>query len=348
MAISVSSSVWRGPPIVIGHRGASGYVPEHTLVSYFIAIQQGADFIEPDLVATRDGILIARHENEIGGTTDVATHPEFAQRRTDKVIDGQRVNGWFTEDFTLAELKTLRARERIPELRAQNCRFDGQFTIPTFDEILALVNGIESESLQSRPRIGIYPETKHPSYFRSIGLPLEASLIEALEQYEYRDCDAPVFLQSFEVQNLKDLRAKSALPIIQLIEAKGAPYDLIARGDSRTYADLIKPYGLAEIATYATGIGVHKDLAIARNADGSLGQPCSLIADAHACGLQVHAWTFRAENNFLPTNFRRGTDPAAHGDLAGEIQTFLNAGLDAFFTDQPDIGVRAVASHKKK
>ncbi len=348
MAASVSSSVRRTAAKVIGHRGASGYVPEHTLVSYFIAIQQGADFIEPDLVATRDGILVARHENEIGGTTDVATHPEFAERRTHKVIDGQHVNGWFTEDFTLAELKTLRARERIPDLRPQNCRFDGQFTIPTFDEILALVNGIESQALQPHTRIGIYPETKHPSYFRSIGLPLEDALIDGLDQYEYRDRDAPIFLQSFEVQNLRDLRARSELPIIQLIEAKGAPYDFTARGDSQTYSDLIKPQGLAEIATYATGIGVHKDLVIARNADGSLGKPGSLISDAHACSLQVHAWTFRAENNFLPTNFRRGNDPTAHGDLTGEIQAFLDADLDAFFTDQPDIGVRAVASHKKK
>lgn len=324
-------------PVVIGHRGASGYVPEHTLTSYFIAIQQGAHYIEPDLVMTRDGVLIARHENEIGGTTDISAHPEFAARKTFRIVDGERVEGWFTEDFTLAELKTLRARERIPQLRAHNARFNDQFEIPTFDEILAFVRSIDK-------RIGVYPETKHPTYFRSLGLPMEEALLRSLEKGGYAGRDAPVFIQSFEVGNLRALRGKTRLPLVQLMSVSGAPYDFTASGDPRTYADMASAAGLAEIATYANAIGVEKGMIIPRTAEGNLGTPTSLIRDAHAAGLKVHAWTFRAENEFLPKNFKVGADRAAPGNLDAEIKAFLATGLDGFFTDQPDLGVSATQS----
>jgi glycerophosphoryl diester phosphodiesterase len=322
-------------PIVIAHRGASGYVPEHTLEAYALAIRQGADYIEPDLVMTRDAVLVARHENEIGGTTNVADVPQFGSRRTTRVIDGQSVTGWFTEDFTLAELKTLRARERLPKLRAANTRYDGQFTVPTFEEVLQLARGSGKASL------GIYPETKHPTYFQRLGLPMEDALLEILKRHGYASRESPVFIQSFETANLRALRGKTPLRLIQLIEADGAPYDLVVAGDERTYADLLKPKGLKEIATYADGIGVHKSLIIPPLADGRLGTPTRLAADAHAAGLLVHGWTFRAENEFLPKNFQSADDPAALGQLAGEIVTFLNAGMDGFFTDHPDVGVLA-------
>ncbi|HVW69813.1 MAG TPA: glycerophosphodiester phosphodiesterase [Steroidobacteraceae bacterium] len=340
-----------GVPIVIGHRGASGYVPEHTLASYFIAIQDGADYVEPDLVMTKDGVLVARHENEIGGTTDVAEHAEFASRRTTKTIDGVAVTGWFTEDFTLAELKTLRARERISDIRPGNVRFDGQFEVPTFEEILALVHGVEeqraarAQQLGVPPprRIGVYPETKHPTYFTGLGLPMEELLVRTLERHGYRGRHGLAYIQSFEVGNLKALSKMTQLPLVQLIEAGGAPYDFVARHDPRTYADLITPAGLAEIATYAQAIGPNKLLVIPRGADDKLGVPTALVADAHAHGLQVHAWTFRAENAFLPANYRRGLASEALGNLDGELVEYLRAGLDGFFTDQADLGVRARA-----
>ena len=336
--------------ILIAHRGASGYLPEHTLAAYMIAIEQGADFIEPDLVSTADGVLIARHENEIGGTTDVASRPEFAPRRTVRHIDGEPVTGWFAEDFTLAEIKTLRARERLPGIRPHNARFDGLFEIPSFEEVLNLVLAMNERRdrdalMLGRPRprpIGLYPETKHPSYFRDLGLPLEARLIDSLERHGYGGPDAPVFIQSFEVANLKALSQRTALPLVQLIEAEGKPYDFVLRGDPRRYADLLVPAGLAEIAAYARAIGPSKDLLIPRAQDGSLGPPTTLVADAHAAGLLVHAWTFRAENAFLPAASRTGTDPAALGDLDSELSAFFDLGIDGVFTDHPGIAVRTV------
>jgi glycerophosphoryl diester phosphodiesterase len=325
-------------PIVIAHRGASGYAPEHTLASYFIAIEQGADYIEPDLVMTRDGVLVARHENEIGGTTDVAARREFTGRRTTKVIDGVSITGWFTEDFMLEELKSLRARERIPELRPANTRLDGTLEIPTLAEILALVRGVEEKrgvrarelGLPAPAPVGVYPETKHPSYFAGLGLAMEERLVGVLERYGYRGADGAAFLQSFETGNLKLLHRLTQLPLVQLIEAAGAPYDCIAGGETRTYADLVTPKGLEEIAAYASCIGPAKSLIIPRDGEGRLTRPTSLAADAHAAGLKLHPWTFRAESAFLPAGL----------DLEAELREFLAVGVDGFFTDQPDVGVR--------
>lgn len=331
-------------PIVIGHRGASGYLPEHTLATYYIAIQQGADCVEPDLVMTKDGVLVARHENEIGGTTDVADRPEFASRRTTKTIDGVAITGWFTEDFTLAELKTLRARERIPSVRPGNTRFDGMFEVPTLEEVLQLVRAVNANrGAGEKPgkEVCVYPETKHPTYFQGIGLAMEAPLVKLLDRYGYSGPNAAVFIQSFEVANLKALAKVTKVPLVQLLDADGRPYDFVVAGDPRTYADLATPAGLAEIAGYARGVGVNKNLVIPRATGDFLGTPTALVTNAHAAGLIVHGWTFRAENQFLPADFRSSTDPNANGNLAAEIERFLELGMDGFFTDNPDIGVKA-------
>ena len=312
------------PPIIIAHRGLSGEWPEHTLASYRAAIDAGADFIEPDLVLTKDGVLVARHENEISETTDVAARPEFAKRKATKTIDGKKMTGWFTEDFTLAELKTLRAKERIPQLRST--AHDGEFPVPTFDEILELAR--DASAAKGRT-IGVYPETKHPSYFTAIGLPHEAPLLDALARFGYKGRDAAVFIQSFEVANLKAIRAKSDLPLIQLMDESGSPPDDAAT----SYADMATPAGLKAIAAYADGIGPSKAMIIPRNMIGKLGKPTSLVADAHKAGLKVHPWTFRRENYFLPLDFKNGLRPSGHGDLAGEIRLFVEAGIDGLFTD---------------
>lgn len=337
-----------GVPLVIGHRGASGYVPEHTLAAYAMAILQGADYVEPDLVITKDGVLVARHENEIGGTTDIAARPEFASRKTTKMIDGVKIEGWFTEDFTLAELKTLRAKERIPQVRPANTRFDGMFEIPTLEEVLALVQSFNEQrrslahgkEMRNVKVIGVYPETKHPTYFQQIGLPLEEPLVKVLHRWGLNNARDEVFIQSFETANLRKLARMTRVRLVQLISDTGKPYDFVVANDPRTYADLAKPAGLKEIAGYAAGIGPNKNLIIPR-AQGFLGTPTTLVSDAHNVGLVVHAWTFRAENTFLPNEFRSSTDPTGIGNLAGEITRFLELGLDGFFTDQPDIGVRA-------
>lgn len=314
------------PPIIIAHRGASGERPEHTIASYTLAIAQGADYIEPDLVLTKDGVLVARHENEISETTDVADRPEFADRRATKTIDGEKMTGWFTEDFTLAELKTLRAKERLPLLRKANAGYDGRFDIPTFEEILLLAKAQEKTAGR---RIGVYPETKHPGYFAAIGLPHAVPLLALLEKHGYTRRDDPLFIQSFEVGNLKALRGKTQVRLIQLMAKKGGPAD----DPMASYAAMATPEGLKAIAEYADGIGVEKAMVIPRTLIGNLGAPTTLVADAHAAGLAVHIWTFRRENYFLPLGHRRGLDPAGHGDLVAEIQAFLAAGIDGFFSD---------------
>ncbi|WP_134324960.1 glycerophosphodiester phosphodiesterase [Cumulibacter soli] len=331
-------------PVVVGHRGASGYRPEHTLASYELAAKLGADFIEPDLVSTKDGVLVARHENEIGGTTDVADHPEFADRKTTKVIDGKEITGWFTEDFTLAELKTLRAKERLPKERQQNTIYDGQFEVPTFDEVLELREQLSKELGR---KIGVYPETKHPTYFQSIGLSLEPGVVAALKDHQLNKAKAPVIVQSFELTNLQQLRTELGLktPSAFLTSASGAPYDLESTGDERTYADLVSPEGLAEISEFVTGIGPVKDQVIPREADGALGEPTSLVADAHEAGLVVHPYTFRAENTFLPVDYRNGSNPADYGKILEEMKAYLETGIDGLFTDNPDIGVLAVEQY---
>ena len=312
------------PAIVIAHRGASGERPEHTLASYELAIEQGADFIEPDLVLTNDGVLVARHENEISETTDVANHPEFAARKATKRIDGREVTGWFTEDFTLAELKTLRAKERLPQLRSTE--FDGRYQIPTFAEILDLL--VRVNKGREHP-VGVYPETKHPSYFASIGLPHEAPLLAMLARYGYHGRGAPVFIQSFEVGNRKAIRGKSDLPLIQLMDGEGGPAD----DAQQSYAAMATPAGLKAIAAYADGIGPNKTMIIPRTALGTLGDPTHLVRDAHAAGLKVHPWTFRRENYFLPLGDKGSINPAGHGDLADEIRTYLKTGIDGLFSD---------------
>ena len=328
-----------GQPIVIAHRGASGERPEHTLEAYRLAIEQGADFIEPDLVSTKDGVLVCRHENEISGTTDVSSRPAFASRRATKTIDGVPVTGWFTEDFTLAELKALRARERLPHLRGT--AFDGRFDVPTFEEVLALVASLDTRPGRRGRPVGLYPETKHPTHFQGLGLPLETPLLEALRRHGLDRPDAPVFIQSFEVGNLRRLAGLTRVPLVQLIDADGRPWDSSDGRAARTYSEMVGPAGLREVASYARGIGVHKSLVIPRDGHGRSQAPTSLVRDAHAAGLLVHVWTLRAENEFLPTELRRGTDPAAPGDMAAEAALFLRAGVDGYFTDHPAHGVAA-------
>lgn len=315
------------PLIVIAHRGASGLRPEHTIASYTLAIEQGADFIEPDLVLTKDNVFVARHENDITGTTNVATHPEFAARRTTRVIDGESHTGWFTEDFTLAELKTLRAIERLPKLRPNNAKYDGQFEVPTLAEVIALA---KRHSVNGRV-VGIYPETKHPTYFASIGHPMDALLVAQLKAAGWSKPGDPVFIQSFEVDNLKRIHTMTGLRLIQLMDSSGGPADHAAP----SYAAMATPAGLKTIATYAYGIG--PGLAMIQNGDAP---PTTLVVDAHAAGLRLHPWTFRAENVFLPKSLQVGTDPAAHGRIEDAMRRYLKLGIDGFFTDFPGIGVQ--------
>jgi len=328
----------RTAPLVIGHRGAAGYRPEHTLASYALAARLNAQFIEPDLVSTKDGVLVARHEPEISQTTDVAQHPNFTGRKTTKVIDGKRVSGWFIEDFTVAELKTLRAVERMPQVRQHNTLYNHRCQIPTFGEIITLREQLSTELGRE---IGIYPEIKHPSYFRSISLPLEPMLVDALSQAGLNKPAAPVFVQSFEVSTLQALHAQLRVPLIQLINSTGAPADFVAAGDKRTYSDLVTPVGLAGIARYAAGIGPAKDRIVSRDAAGFSQHPTPLIHDAHAIGLLVHPFTFRNENRFLPAEERSSTDPNAYGNAFAEYQQFYALGVDGLFSDAVDTAIAA-------
>ncbi|WP_229425163.1 MULTISPECIES: glycerophosphodiester phosphodiesterase [unclassified Massilia] len=339
---------WPPRSTVTAHRGASALRPEHTLASYRKAIEDGADIVEPDLVATKDGVLVARHENEISGTTNVATLPQFAARKAIKTIDGVPITGWFTEDFTLAELKTLRARERIPANRPANVAYNDQFEIPTLQEVIDLVR---EESRARSKVIGLYPETKHPSYFKSIGLPLEKRLVDVLAANGYRGKEAAVFIQSFETENLKELRSMTDIRLVQLIDSpSNAPYDFVAAGNGRTYASMITAAGLKEVAAYANVVSPYKEIIIPRTSANELAAPTGFVANAHAAGLLVHTWTLRPENPFLPTGLR--AEPVAsasqRGNAVAEIRAYLDAGIDGFFTDDPAVGRAAVDGWVKK
>ncbi|MFJ5777895.1 glycerophosphodiester phosphodiesterase [Streptomyces sp. NPDC093094] len=327
-------------PTIIGHRGASGHRPEHTLASYQLALDLGADIVEAgDLVPTRDGHLVCRHEPEIGGTTDVASRPGFAGRRTTKVLDGVSVTGWFTEDFTLAELKTLRATERIPANRPHNTLYDGRWEIPTFEEVLRW----QDEQTRARGRqVWIYPEMKHPTYFRKLGLGLEERVAELLHRHGKDRRTSPVIVQSFEPTSVQRLNRLVDNPLVVLLSGPATrPWDFVETGDPRTVADLVRPAGLREIASYAQGIGPTLDLIVPKDASGRLTRPTTLVADAHKVGLILHPWTLRNENPFLPAEFRKGTDADAYGDVFGAYRVYFATGIDGVFTDQPDTGVLA-------
>ncbi|WSQ07850.1 glycerophosphodiester phosphodiesterase [Streptomyces sp. NBC_01231] len=329
-------------PTIIGHRGASGYRPEHTFGSYQLALDLGADIVEAgDLVPTKDGHLVCRHEPEIGGTTDVAHHPEFAGRKTTKVLDGVSTTGWFTEDFTLAELKTLRAIERIPANRPHNTLYDGRWEIPTFEEVLKW----QDEQTRKRGRqVWIYPETKHPTYFRKLGLGLEERVAKLLRKYGKDKRNSPVILQSFEPTSIQRLNKLVDNPLAVLLSsADSRPWDFVETGDPRTVADLVTRKGLREIAGYAQGIGPTLDLVIPKDVGGRLTTPTTLVKDAHAVGLLLHPYTMRNENPFLPADFRKGTDADAYGDAFGAFQVYFATGIDGVFTDNPDTGLLARA-----
>ncbi len=352
-------------PLVIGHRGASGYLPEHTIEAYKLAIEQGADFIEPDLVATKDGVLIARHEPMLGGTTNVGEKPEFANRKTTRKVDGVDTSDWFAGDFTLAEIKTLRAKQAMADRDQTN---NGKFQIPTFQEVIDLA---KAETGRVGRTIGVYPETKHPIFHAAIGLPLEDRLVDALKAAGWTEKTSPVFIQSFEVSNLKYLRTRTNVRLVQLVDADDVdkdgnmvmaapyaqPYDFVVAGDKREYKDLVTKAGLAEIKTYADGVGPWKPYLIPSkqvdangdgkpddlNGDGAIDErdrvlltPTSVIADAHAAGLFVHTWTFRNEPKRLASDFKN--DPLA------EYRAFYAAGVDGLFSDFPDTAVKARAA----
>jgi glycerophosphoryl diester phosphodiesterase len=333
-------------PTIVGHRGASGYRPEHTLGSYQLALDMGAHVIEQDLVPTKDGHLVCRHENDITGTTDVADHPEFAGRKTTKSVDGVSLTGWFTEDFTLAELKKLRAKERIPQSRPHSTLYNGRWEIPTFEEVLRWA---DEEGRRRGEPVWLYVETKHPTYFRGLGLGLEERLAKLLRRYGRDRRDSPLFLQSFEPTSMQRMAKLVSTPRVVLFDAANTqPWDFKQSGDPRFVADLIKPEGLKWIASFAQGIGPWVDLIIPKDATGKLGKPTTLVRDAHAKGLILHPYTMRNENSFLPADFRIGTDPNAYGDAFGAFKTYFEQGIDGIFTDNPDTGLLAAADFNKK
>ncbi|MGW5716012.1 glycerophosphodiester phosphodiesterase [Amycolatopsis sp. NPDC003865] len=326
-------------PVIVGHRGAPGYRPEHTLASYELAFRMGVSYVDVDLVPTKDGQLVARHEPEIGGTTDVAKHTEFANRKKTLVIDGVSTTGWFTQDFTLAELKTLRAVERIPQNRPHNTLYNGRYQIATFQEVLDLTKRLGKELHRT---LGTYPEVKHSTFFSSIGNPTEPKLVALLERNGLDRPDAPAIIQSFEVSNLIELHKQVRTPLLQLTSATGAPADFVAKGDPRTYKDIVTPQGLRDVAKYAKYLGPEKGQIIPLDAAGNLTQPTALVADAHKAGLKVQPYTFRNENPFLPANLRSSAEPDAYGDVFTEEAAFLKAGVDGFFADQPDTALESL------
>ncbi|GGV47145.1 glycerophosphoryl diester phosphodiesterase [Streptomyces longisporoflavus] len=326
-------------PTVVAHRGASGYRPEHTLGAYQLALDMGAHVIEQDIVPTKDGHLVCRHENDITATTDVAAHPEFADRKTTKSVDGTSLTGWFTEDFTLAELKTLRAKERIPGTRQRNTLYDGRWDVPTLEEVFRWA---QKQERKHGKRIWLHIETKHPTYFRKLGLGLEEPLAKLLRKYGRHKKNSPNFLQSFEPSSIQRLNKLVDPPLVVLLSsAASRPWDFVEAGDPRTVADLIKPEGLRWMASFAQGIGPTLDLIIPRKPDGSLGTPTTLVKDAHKAGLILHPYTMRNENTFLPANFRKGTDPAAYGDAFGAFKAYFETGIDGIFSDNCDTALLA-------
>jgi glycerophosphoryl diester phosphodiesterase len=331
----------RVTPLVVGHRGAPGYRPEHTLASYELAARMGADYIEADAVPTKDGVLVNRHEPEIGGTTDVASHPEFASRKTTKTLDGTPTTGWFTEDFTLAELKTLHAVERLPDVRQHNTIYNGLYQVPTLQEYLDLAKRLSGELHR---QVGVYIETKHPTFFRAQGIDVDKLLVDTLNQNGLNTPDAKVFVESFET-NLKQLHDQLKVPLVQLIDSTGAPADWVAAGDKRTYADMIKPAGLAEVAKYAQAIGPDKTLIIPTDPAGNPGPATTLVTDAHQVGLKLHPYTFRNENQFLPADLRSSANPDDYGKAIDEDIRFFKLGVDGIFTDNTDTGLVARAEY---
>ncbi|MEB3865389.1 glycerophosphodiester phosphodiesterase [Acinetobacter sp. IK31] len=340
--------------LVVGHRGASALRPEHTLASYQKAIDDGADFIEPDLVSTKDGVLVTRHENEIGGTTNVSTLSQFADRKITKNIDGKDLTGWFTEDFTLSELQQLKARERIPEFRPANTAYNDLYPVPTLEQVIELA---EANYKKTGKIIGLYIETKHPTYFKNHNLAMEDSLLKTLAKYKYTRDIAPVYLQSFEVSNLKYLKDQLDLhktikhaQIIQLYDAKTSqPADFVESGETKTYADLATAQGLKDVAKYANGVGPSKGYILNFNSKGSV-QTTSFISDAHTVGLKVHPYTFRPENNFLPAPLKCSQDKPAERCPTGalkEFEAYFKAGVDGVFTDDPALGREAVINYEK-
>lgn len=328
-------------PVIIAHRGASGYRPEHTLAAYELGVRLGADYLEPDLVPTSDGVLVCRHDPEIGATTDVAAHPEFADRQRTCTVNGAAVTGWFVHDFTLAELKTLRAVERLPALRRNNTMYDGLFEVPTLAEVLDLRARLSAELGRE---LGICPETKRPTFFAEQGLPLETRLVQLLDGNGLNHPSAPVLVQSLEIAGLRQLRSLGLRTrILQLVPASGAPFDTIAADRGPSYAEITTPAGLKTVSTYADAIGPDKALVVPLTEDGSLGTPTSLVTHAHDAGLLAMPFTFRAENRFLPADYRRGDRDADFGRAIDEQARFLQTGIDGLFADQPDVAVLARA-----
>jgi glycerophosphoryl diester phosphodiesterase len=317
-------------PVVIAHRGTSGERPEHTESAYRLAIAQGTDAVEPDLVLTRDGVLICRHENELSETTDITDRPAFAARRTTKTIDGKDVSGWFSEDFTLAELKTLRCRERLPHLRPASAAWNDREPVLTFGELLDIVG-------EAGRTIAVYAEIKHARYFDDLGLSHDAPLLAALRARGWTGADAPMLLQSFETGSLRRLAGLTGVRLVQLVAPSGGPPD----APGATFAEMMTDAGLARIAGYAAAISVEKTLVMPRTPDGGAAAPTDIVARAHAQGLAVNVWTFRPENRFLPKALRRGDDPAAHGDLETELRQVYALGVDGVFCDFPAVAVAA-------
>jgi glycerophosphoryl diester phosphodiesterase len=351
--MALSGPITRTPRLsprveLFAHRGCSAQRPEHTLAAYVLAMHQGADYIEPDLVCTKDGVLVARHENNLTETTDVSTRSEFAAKRVTKTIDGVKQEGWFVEDFTLDELKRLRAIERLPQVRVANTAFDGQYQIPTLEEVIEVV----AAHAQATGRvIGLVPELKHSTHHHSVGLNVEEILVRTLSAHTYTQF-APLEIQSFEVSNLKVLRdmlgRRRNLRIMQLVDAANMrPGDAMASGSSLTYADIITAKGLKAVAQYADVVAPSHRMVIPLNADQSLGQPTRLVADAHDAGLLVHTWTFRPENRFMATNFRsnRGENARHDEGSIAEMHAYIAAGVDGFFTDDSALGLAAIKSY---